>query len=222
MRLAGISGEAYRLIIDAEQGVVIFGARHFGNFEEAQARVADAVRHHGRLGRVNSVRLQHGTPVERPGASPPEAQACEPSAETEHRWTTEKRWDREVVLRILTQAGIEAAEPPAPRPIPPPTPRPPRIPPRRTPRPAVSLHKPALWHVAATAALVTVAMITALLVQTGGQPLAILAALQEPRATIKHELPFDARTSFGPRAETLEPAPESSAGPTPPASEPDR
>lgn len=190
MRLETRPGEVHRLVVTLGLRDVVYAARHFTRFEQAQAHVADAVRHSARQGHVKSVTLQRGTPIcmsaEDAGGPAPRRWP----ASVEYTWTIEKRWETDVIQRILKQNGTALSSGSHTFPAS-------ALKRWRTPaRPVATRHKPARWHLAATAAFVLVAVITLLLFQTGGRPLALLAALRDRRPAVKRELPFDARTSF--------------------------
>ena len=56
-----------------------------------------------------------------------------------------------------------------------------------------ALHKPTRWQFAGTAVLLAAAVVAVFLVETGGRPFQLLAAVDAAGPTIKHELPFDAQ-----------------------------
>jgi len=188
MRLETRPGEVHRLVVKVGPRNVVYAARHFRRFEQAQARVADAVRSCARKGVVSTVTLQRGTPVPMSPTDTDHPTTLKGNRGIEYSWTIEKQWGLDVVRRILLNGNGSCTHAPARRA---------KALPGRPPIARTAIrHKPARWHLAATAEFVLLAIVTLLIVQTGGHPLALLASVRDPQPTVKRELPFNARTSF--------------------------
>ena len=205
------AGDIYRLIVALEGRVVEVTDHRFKCFEQAQARVAEAVCRYAQTARVRAVVLQRGrpnTPVNRGGNGSP---TRVPLGDGDFDWTVEKRWGTDVIRRILLQNGLEApAAASLPRAdgsaVPRTTVR--SVSPGRTvPARPIGKHRSTRWHLTATVAVVILVMVVLILVQTGGHPSRLLSAITGAKPTVKNELPFDARTSFapGPQPETHAP-----------------
>jgi len=237
MQVAGETGELFRLYVSANGHSAVFGPRYYTRYEQAQARVAEAVRQHGRTGTLQSIILQRGTRE----STPVESNTATVDGATTYYWFNEKAWGPEVIDRILRQNGIdghvpvETPSPPSPPAKPKALPAPPSEPvapstsapaidPASDPsrpatvsatsttnrsqaigeayRPAVTTnartaqHKDLRWRLVATTVMVVAMMVTLIMFQTGGRPLSLLSGIVGERPTVKHELPFDARTSF--------------------------
>lgn len=203
-------GDVYRLIVVLDARVVEAGDCRFGRFEQAQARVAETVCHYARNECVRAVALQRGRlsrPVDR-GGNGRSVRVMLP--DDDYDWAIEKHWGAGVIRRILRQRGIEPLAPPrvaapsektAARPASPRTGFSPPTEPH-----AVGKHRRTRWPLTAALAVIVVALVALILVQTGGHPVRALSAMMDTRPTVKEELPFDARTSFTSeaRAETHE------------------
>ena len=201
------SGNVYRLILALDVRVVVAVDNHYRQFEDAQAQVAETVCRYSRSGRVRAIALQRGhrdklsahritLPDAKPGTNG-------------YTWTIEKQWGPEVIVRILTQNGIELPTTEGPRlngnsiknrsngvshTASPTSPENAPAPPRPTATP--SRHKNMRWQVFASIAAVIFAMIALILFQTEGHPDRLFSAIMGCGTSVKNELPFDARTSF--------------------------
>lgn len=227
-------GDVYRLIVALEERVVEGADRRYRCFEQAQARVAEAVCRHARTERVRAVAVQRGRPTpptDRDGNGSPARGRLD---DGDYSWTIEKRWGAEVIQRIMLQNGVAPAvaadpspadenvglplaapEPPShaqtdPSPTdehvghPPPALQPPS-PVRAELLRTAGKHKSTRWPVATAIAVVIVAIIALALVHTGGHPSRLLSLITSTQPAVKDELPFDARTSFAPEVQQEQP-----------------
>ena len=208
------AGDVYRLILALDVRVVVAVDNHYRQFEEAQAQVAETVCRYARTGRVRAVALQRG---HRNGRSSHPGLLPETTDQTNgYTWTIEKQWGPEVIIRILTQNGIELPTTEAPRlngnstnnksngasrpPAPNATEAAPSAP--HSTSAAPSRHKNMRWQVCASIIAVICAMIGLILFQTDGHPGRFFSAIMGCGTSVKNELPFDARTSFDSSTQT--------------------
>lgn len=219
-----------RLLAADDQRLLVADERRYARFEDAQAEVAKVVCRYGHLGPVRAVALQRGRPSRssKPnganggsehgrnggnrkvnGNGSQNAMGATPLLSlkgVDFLWTIEKSWGRDVVARILTQNGISAPGCAAAL-----TER--QFPPRgngrwrghsRRSSPARSqrniAHKNTRWPVLSTTIVILLSIVVLFLFQSGGHPLHLLGGLLRPQPMTKEELPFDARTSFTPKA----------------------
>lgn len=175
-------GDAYRLLVSVEGRCAVAEESQYRRFDQAQSRVAHTVLRHARIGRIDSVILQRGRPLA--DLMPRSAETESLAIDSRHEWIVEKRWGPEVVKRILEQNGIPHVAPKEASPA---------SGLRARARRYASLHRNTRWHIAGTAALVALMILTILLAQTGGR----LDGFFTPTASgMKTELPFDARMDF--------------------------
>lgn len=175
--------EAYRLVIALDGRDAVADEHRYNRFDKAQSQVANAVVRHARYGRVTSVLLQHGRPINGDGKqqSTPHAPLLPGPG---YEWVIEKRWGPEVVRRILRQRKTSLAD------------GEPALDNQLHSRACrlVGRHKAMRWQIFGTAAALMIMIVATLLIQTGGRPNTLLPSSDTARE--QSVLPFDARTDF--------------------------
>ena len=185
---------AYRIVVAYESGQKVADPRRYGSFTQAQSRIAALVREHSRQAEITAIIL-----------------ARSDARDTPPRWSAVKVWNEATIARIQAQnAGRPPVRPPtSSNAIPETAALPvaaapaPRFPQRGSKAAAAArrmarlpaLHKPTRWQFAGTAALLAIAVVAVFLVETGGRPFQLFAAVDTAGPTIKHELPFDAEAA---------------------------